>query len=123
MMSQGNNIPPHPLLFSEIGRTNAGIVLLSSDRKVLYVNNAAHDLLLRWRQKEGRAPSRPLPRAVDDLLDQTLTLLHIPVQHRGWRRLTEKRLVEASGHSVCVQALGISHGLDTHRSLILLTMK
>jgi len=105
------------------GQGNAGIVLLSSDRKVLHVNKAAHDLLLRWRQKEGGAPCGSLPRSVDNLLDETLTLLHIPVQLRGWRRLTEKRLVKELGHPVCVQALGIPRGLDTHRSLILLTMK
>lgn len=122
MMAQGESQSTDPLLFATGTRDTSGLLVLSSDRTVLYANKAAHDLLLRLhRQETGPSADGRLPKSLEHLLDDILTMLHIPVERRGWRRFAAKRL-GATGESVVVQAFGGPYGTDRRRSLVVLTM-
>jgi hypothetical protein len=62
----------------------------------LYATNAAHDLLERLHRQEAEG--------------------------RGWRRFAAKRLGQATGETVVVQAFGGPCEPDRQRTLIVLTM-
>jgi hypothetical protein len=122
MTIPGNGAQPEPVL--QNAQEHCGIVVLSSARKILYLNKAARNLLMVLSQHErGRAPNGSLPKSVEYLLDEILALIRIPVEHRGWRRLAAKRLLKAPGESVLVQAFGTRHCPDTPQSPIVLTMR
>ena len=124
MMSQSESTSEYLVSSAEIGRNDSGLLVLSATRKVLYANKAGFDLLLRLhRQETGRATEGRLPTSVEQLIDEVLTILRIPLESRGWRRLAAKRMVEAPGHSISVQAFVGPQGLDTRRQFIVLTMK
>ena len=103
------------------GQLNSGIVVLSSTRKALYVNEAGQRLLLQLNRNEnGHSAAMAIPRSVDHLLDEMLPLLG---PDRGWKRLEAKRLVVAPDRSVFVRTFGIPDRLDIKRSLIVLTIQ
>lgn len=117
-----NGAQTDPVL--EKAQDQCGIIVLSSARKLLYLNKAARDLLMVLSQHErGRAPNGSLPKSVEYLLDEILALIRIPVENRGWRRLAAKRLLKAPGESVLVQAFGTHQRPDTPQSPIVLTMQ
>ena len=102
---------------------NSGIVVFSSARKVLYVNEAAHNFFRRLNRVENEHSTQgAVPRSVDNLLDEMLKLLRPAVRNRRWKRLEARPLV-AADQPVLVQAFGIPNGADTQRSLIVLTIQ
>jgi hypothetical protein len=106
------------------GQLNSGIVVLSSTRKALYVNEAGQRLLLQLNRNEnGHSAVMAIPRSVDHLLDEMLPLLQFGGPDRGWKRLEAKRLVVAPDRSVLVRTFGIPDRLDIKRSLIVLTIQ
>jgi hypothetical protein len=118
----GNGVRPDPV--PDHAQDHCGIVVLSSARKILYLNKAARDLFMVLNQHErGRASNGSLPKSVDYLLDEILALIRIPVANSGWRRLAAKRLLKAPGESVLVQAFGTRYRPDTPQSPIVLTMR
>ncbi|HKY72050.1 MAG TPA: hypothetical protein VJL88_09040 [Nitrospira sp.] len=122
MTLPGNGAQPDPVPGN--AQDPCGIVVLSSARKILYLNKAARDLLTVLNQHErGRASNDSLPRSIEYLLDEILALVRIQVDHRGWRRLAAKRLLKAPGESVLVQAFGMRRRPDAPQSPIVLTMR
>jgi hypothetical protein len=122
MTIPGDGTQTDPVL--EKAEDRCGIVVLSSARKILYINKAARDLLMVLSQHErGRVPNGSLPKSVEYLLDEILALIRIPVEHRGWRRLAAKRLLKAPGESVLVQAFGTHYRPDTPHPPIVLTIR
>jgi hypothetical protein len=106
------------------GQLNSGIVVFSSTRKALYVNEAGQQLLLQLNRNEnGQSAGTAIPRSVDHLLDEMLPLLRVGRADRGWKQLEAKRLVMASDRSVLVRTFGIPDRLDVKRSLVVLTMQ
>ena len=106
------------------GQLNSGIVVFSSTRKALYVNEAGQQLLLQLNRNENGQPAgTAIPRSVDHLLDEMLPLLRVGRADRGWKQLEAKRLVMASDRSVLVRTFGIPDRLDVKRSLVVLTMQ
>jgi hypothetical protein len=122
IMAQGES-PADSLPFAGRGWETSGLLVFSSNRTVLFANKAAHDLLVRLHRQETEPSSDGrLPKSLEHLLDEILTLLRIPVERRGWRRFAAKRLGEATVDSVVVQAFGGPYGPDRQRSLIVLTL-
>lgn len=112
-----------PIPSAERGQDQSGIIVLSGTRKVLYVNEAARELLRRLNRERARTPDGPLLKSIEHLLEEALGSLHFPVASRGWQQFAAKRLGEDPDGSVFVQAFCGPHPLDLQRSLIVLTMK
>jgi hypothetical protein len=106
------------------GQVNSGIVVFSSTRKALYVNETGQQLLLQLNRNEnGHSADTAIPRSVVHLLDEMLPFLQVGGADRGWRQLEAKRLVVAPDRSVVVRTFGIPDRLDVKRSLIVLTIQ
>lgn len=87
---------------------NSGIVVFSSTRKALYVNEAGQQLLRQLNRNEnGHSAGSAIPRSVNHLLDEMLPLLQVGCADR----------------SVMVRTFGIPDRLDVKRSLVVLTMQ
>ena len=103
---------------------NSGIVVFSSTRKALYVNEAGQQLLRQLNRNEnGHSAGSAIPRSVNHLLDEMLPLLQVGCADRGWKQLVAKRLVMAPDRSVLVRTFGIPDRLDVKRSLVVLTIQ
>ena len=103
---------------------NSGIVVFSSMRKPLYVNEAARRALIRLNRSDNGRPTRgTLPSSVDALLDEMVPLLATPGVDRGWRQLETRRLTAAPDQAVLVKTIGIPDRVDIQRSLIILTIE
>lgn len=109
------------LCAAEKGRCNSGIVVFSSTRKTLYMNEVAQQLLIRLNRAEKG--DSPLPRSVDNLLDEILLVLRIDASERGWKQLAARRFAMAPDRSVLVKTFGIPDRLDAQRSRIVMTMQ
>jgi hypothetical protein len=121
LRDDGNSEDPR---FAAREHVSSGIVVLSSTCKVLYVNKAAQDFLVRLNRNEnGHSTHGAFPGSVDNLLDEMLKLLPTAVGNRGWRQLEARPLLAASDESVLVQAFGIPDRLDLQRSRIVLTIQ
>jgi len=106
------------------GKLNSGILVFSSTRKALYVNEAGQQLLLQLNRNEnGHSAHTAIPRSVDNLLDEMLPLLQVGGGDRGWKQLEARRLVVAPDRSLLVRTFGIPDRLDIKRSLIVLTIQ
>lgn len=123
-MSQDERHPADPVQFAERGQLNSGIVVFSSTRKALYVNEAAQELLMRLNRKENEhSTNGVIPKSVDNLLDEMLPLLRTAGMNQGWKQLDPRRLVAAPDQLVLIKAFGIPDRLDIQRSLIVLLIE
>jgi hypothetical protein len=106
------------------GQVNSGIVVFSSTRKALYVNEVGQQHLLQLNRNEnGHSANTAIPRSVDHLLDEMLSLLQVRGSDRGWKQLEARRLLVAPDRSVLVRTFGIPDRLDIKRSVIVLTIQ
>jgi hypothetical protein len=120
-MSRDEHISLAAGLCAENGRFNSGIVVFSSTRKALYMNEAAQQLLSRLNRAEDG--DSPLPRSVDNLLDEILLVLRIGASDPGWKQLAARRFAMAPDRSVLVKTFGMPDRQDSQRSLIVLTIQ
>ena len=104
------------------GLRGSGIMVLAADRQVLYINKAGRDLLQRLSRKENGSASNGLPKPLAALVEEIQASREAPIEDRGWRRFSPKRLVEAQGRSLFVQAFAQSQAPHVSRPLIVLTM-
>lgn len=103
---------------------NAGIVVLSLNRRVLYANKTAHDFLTRLNRIENDPPTNgAFPRSVDNLLNEVLRLLRVAVLNCDWKQLEARGLVADADQSLLVQAFAIPDRLGIQRSRIVLTIQ
>ena len=103
---------------------NAGIVVLSLNRRVLYANKTAHDFLTRLNQVENDTSTNgAFPRSVDNLLNEVLRLLRVAVLNCDWKRLEARELVADADQPLLVQAFAIPDRLGIQRSRIVLTIQ
>ena len=103
---------------------NAGIVVLSLNRKVLYANKAAHDFLMRLNRSENDPSTNgAFPRSLDNLLSEVLRLLRAAVLNCDWKHLEAKGLVADADQPLLVQAFAIPDRLGIQRSRIVLTIQ
>jgi len=103
---------------------NAGILVLSLNRKVLYANKAAHDFLTRLNRIENDPSTNgAFPRSVDSLLSEVLRLLRAAVLNCDWKHLEAKGLVADAAQPLLVQAFAIPDRLGIQRSRIVLTIQ
>lgn len=123
MMSQGNHSAADGARILGGGHKNSGIMVLAADRKVLYINNAGRDLLLRLNGTEKRDAPDGLPKPLAALVEEIQASREVSVEHRGWRRFGPKRLLEAEGRSLFVRAFAQSQKPHIARPLIVLTMQ
>ncbi len=113
-----------PAAICEQEPLNSGIVVFSSRRKPLYVNEAARGILLRLTQKEhvhSRGGSIPSP--ADNLLEEALPILRTAGTSHGWTELGSNRLPGASNQPVWVKAFRLPDKGDDQRSLIILMIQ
>lgn len=122
MISQGPNSAVNGGRVPGGSLRHSGIVVLASDRQVLYVNKAGRDLLLRLNGKENDSVPGALPKPLAALIDEIQASRDVPIEYRGWRRFVLKRLVEGQGRSLFVQAFAQPQRPDTARPVIVLTM-
>lgn len=123
-MSQDDRNASAAVPCADGGHLNSGIVVFSSTRKALYVNEAGQQLLLQVNRNEnGQSAGTAIPRSVDHLLDEMLPLLQAGCADRGWKQLEAKRLVMAPDRSMLVRTFGIPDRLDVKRSLVVLTIQ
>jgi hypothetical protein len=109
--------------FAERKAHASGILVLASNRQVLYVNNAGRELLLQLnRAEKGGAPDGYLPNALVALVDEVVALPPNRVEDHSWRRLTATRLAGAPGQFLFVQAFARPHDPHRPRPVIVLTM-
>jgi hypothetical protein len=101
---------------------HSGIMVLASDGRVLYVNKAGRDLLLRLDGKENDSALGALPKPLTALIDEIQASREVTIEDRGWRRFALERLIEAQGRSLFVQAFAQPQRPDTGRPIIVLTM-
>ena len=100
---------------------NSGIMVLASSREVLYINKTGRDLLGRL-EKENDGAVGDLPKPLAALVEEILASPVVSIEDRGWCRFTPKRLVQAQGHPLFVQAFSQPHRAHSARRLIVLTM-
>jgi hypothetical protein len=123
-MSQDDRNASAAVPCADGGQPNSGIVVFSSARKALYVNEAGKQLLLQLNRNEnGQSAGSAIPKSIDHLLDDMLPLLQVGCADRGWKQLVAKRLVMAPDRSVLVRTFGIRDRLDVKRSLVVLTIQ
>ena len=102
----------------------SGIAVFSSTGKALYVNATAKALVMRLHQKEnGHSANSAMPRSVDHLLEEMLSIFRTIGQHHGWTELTPKALLAVPDQPIWVKAFGIRGEGDEQRSLIIITMQ
>src|SRR5262245_3284225 len=103
---------------------NAGIVVLSLNRRVLYANKTAHDFLMRLNRIEhDPSTNGAFPRSVDNLLSEVLRLLRVAVLNCDWKQLEARELVDDADRPLLVQAFAIPDRLGIQRSRIVLTIQ
>jgi len=103
---------------------NAGIVVLSLNRKVLYANKSAHTFLTRLNRMENDPSTNgAFPRSVDNLLSEVLRLLRAAVLNCDWKHLEAKGRVADADQPLLVQAFAIPDRLGIQRSRIVLTIQ
>ena len=102
------------------GLQSSGIMVLGADRQVLYINKVGRDLLQRLKQNGSASDGLPKPLAA--LVEEIQASREVPTEDRGWRRFNPKRLVEAQGRSLFVQAFAQSQQQNLARPIIVLTM-
>jgi hypothetical protein len=123
-MSQDDRNASAAVPSADGGQVNSGIVVFSSTRKALYVNEAGQQLLRQLNRNEnGHSAGSAIPRSVNHLLDEMLPLLQVGCADRGWKQLEAKRLVMAPDRSVMVRTFGIPDRLDVKRSLVVLMIQ
>ena len=120
-MSHDDHMSSVPVMSTGQGHINSGIVVFSSTRKTLYMNEAAQQLLMRLNRTESGHAA--IPPSVDNLLDEILPLLRVRGTDRGWKQLVTRRLAMAPDRSVLVKTFGIPDRRDSHRSLIVFTIQ
>jgi hypothetical protein len=101
------------VLSTENGHLTSGLMVFSSTRKALYINEAAQQLLRRLSGTEN---------PIDQLLDEMLPLLHTDLIDRGWKQLDARRLTTTGDRAIVIRTFGIPDRLDMRRSLIVLTI-
>ena len=102
----------------------SGVLVLSSTRKLVYVNQTARALLLMLsRNESGPAADGALPKSVEYVLDEVLAVLRIPLEHHGWRLLASTQLPKSPGEVLLVNVFGRRQGLDIEPSPIVLIMR
>ena len=121
MTSQGTNRPVDGGCVSEGSLQSSGIMVIASNRKVLYINKTGRDLLGRLKQEDGGAAGE-LPKPLAALVEEILASRVVSIEDQGWRRFTPKRLVQAQGRPLFVQAFSQPHQAQSARRLIVLTM-
>jgi hypothetical protein len=123
-MSQDDRNASAAVPCADGGQPNSGIVVFSSARNALYVNEAGKQLLLQLNRNEnGQSAGSAIPKSIDHLLDDMLPLLQVGCADRGWKQLVAKRLVMAPDRSVLVRTFGIPDRLDVKRSLVVLMIQ
>ncbi|HEY7533698.1 MAG TPA: hypothetical protein VH681_13070 [Nitrospiraceae bacterium] len=101
---------------------SAGIVVLSSTLKALYMNEAAQEILSRLTRTESeRARSGMLPRSANDLLVEMLPFLRAAGADDSWRQ-QRRRLITAGDQSVLVKTFGIPNRTNVRQPLIVLIL-
>jgi hypothetical protein len=114
----------HPALSFDRNSTHSGIVVFSSTRKALYVNQGAQQLLSRYhRQDNGHSPNDAIPSEVDDLLDEMLSMLQTAGLNQGWRDLKARRLIAAQERTMLLKAYGIPDRTDVQQFVIVVTIQ
>jgi hypothetical protein len=124
MMSQAESSSGDVDPFMDRKPQNAGILVFARNREVLYVNQAGRECLRRLNAMEtGGASNGLLPKVLVALIDEILMSRDAPVDDRGWRRFPSKRLGEATGKPLFVQAFAQPHDTQTSRPVIVLTIE
>jgi hypothetical protein len=118
--SSSGNVDP----FMDRRPQNAGILVFARNREVLYVNQAGREFLRRLNAMErGGVSNGLLPKVLVGLIDEILKSQDAPVEDRGWRRFPSKRLGEATGKPLFVQAFAQPYETRTPRPVIVLTIE
>ena len=105
------------------GLKNSGIMVLAADRKVLYINQAGRDLLLRLNGTGKRHAPGGLPKPLAALVEEIQASREVSIEHRGWRRFGPKRLLEPQGRFLFVQAFVQPREPHRPRPVMVLTMQ
>ena len=105
------------------GLKNSGIMVLAADRKVLYINQAGRDLLLRLNGTEKRNAPDGLPKPLAALVEEIQASREVSIEHRGWRRFGPKRFLEPQGRFLFVQAFVQPREPHRPRPVMVLTMQ
>lgn len=103
------------------GHLSSGIVVFSSTRKMLYMNEAAQQFLMRLNRAENGHTA--IPRSVDSLLEEIVPLLRIGPSDGGWKPFESRRFAMPPDRSVVVKTFGIPDRMDHQRNLIVLTIQ
>ena len=98
----------------------SGIVVFSSTRKPLYMNQAAQQLLSRLVRPENGLAA--IPSSVHFLLDEILPLVGGGRDGR-WKQFETRRFPTTRDRSLLVRTFGIPDRRDSQRSLIVLTLR
>ena len=123
MILQGNHSDADGARIPGGSLKNSGIMVLAADRKVLYINNAGRDLLLRLNGTEKRDAPDGLPKPLAALVEEIQASREVSIEHRGWRRFGPKRLLEAQGRPLFVQAFLQPREPHRPRPVMVLTMQ
>jgi len=119
-MSQDDRNASAAVPCTDRGQLNSGIVVFSSTRKALYVNEAGQQLLLQLNRNEnGPSAGTGIPRSVDHLLDEMLPLLQVGCADRGWKQLEAKRLVMAPSSKSISASQNVRHPCSLGRQAII----
>lgn len=106
---------------TEKGRLTSGIVVFSSTRKALYMNEAAQQLFKRLNRTEDGLSA--IPRSVEKLLDEILPLLRVGLSDGGWKQFESRRFGMPPDRSVLIKTISIPDRMDNRRALIVLTIQ
>jgi hypothetical protein len=119
-----NVVRADPRVVPERRKCNSGIVVFSSTRKTLYINQAAHHILSRLAQRENEHGHYcNLLRSANDLLDETLPFLRAAGMEYSCKQLNVRRLIAARDQSVLVKTFGIRNRMNIRQPLIVLTLQ
>jgi hypothetical protein len=123
MIPQGNHSAADGPRLPGVGLQNSGIIVLAADRKLLYINKAGRDLLVRLNGIEKRDAPDGLPKSLAALVEEIQASGEVSIEHRGWRRFGPKRLLEPQGRSLFVQAFVQPREPHRPRPVMVLTMQ
>ena len=122
-MLQDNRDSTHGIQSVVRAPLKAGILVFSSTRKALYVNEAAKVMLMRLKQQENGHSTGAIPNVIDRLVEDILPMLRTAGRPHGWGEVTAKPSIAASDPPIWIKAFGVHGAGDDQRSLVVITIQ
>ncbi len=109
-------------------RTGPGIVVLSVARQLLYMNQAAHELI-RQINATGQGKGSPsgahgvLPEALTQVCREVIDILKVRTEAKDWEQFQVTRIAASSDRTIFLKGFGLPDSGGLQRARIVVTIE